>query len=203
MHLRRLELQEGIARYLARQIATLTVEKRTIEFEKADFRLSSTKPFSWRRNLLPQPLVANRTVFNYVATYNDFERRFAQFLDTVPDVRRFASLGTTEQGESGTLFRIDYLKPSGAIGFYYSDWVAVQRTGQGEINWIIETKGRVWEDTAVKDAAMRDWCARIAHQTGQRWEYTRVNQSDFEAQKPYTLMEATQMSSQESGSMTL
>jgi type III restriction enzyme len=35
-------------------------------------------------------------VFNSVATYNDFERRFAQFLDTAPDVLRFASLGTTE-----------------------------------------------------------------------------------------------------------
>ena len=127
-HLRRLELQDSIAKYLARKIAALTVEKRTIEFEKADFKLSSTKPFSWRRNL--PPLVAKRTVFNYVATYNDFERRFAQFLDTAPDVLRFASLGTTEQGESGTLFRVDYLKPSGAIGFYYPDWVAVQMTGQ-------------------------------------------------------------------------
>ena len=199
-HLRRLDLQEDIARYLARKIAMLTVEKRTIEFEKADFQLSDTKPFSWRRNL--PPLVADRTVFNYVATYNDFERRFAQFLDAAPDVRCFASLGTTEQGESGTLFRIDYLKPSGAIGFYYPDWVAVQRTGQGEVNWIIETKGRVWEDTAIKDIAMRDWCARISQQTGQRWEYARVNQADFEAHKPCTLAEATQMSGQESRSMT-
>jgi type III restriction enzyme len=200
IHLRRLELQEGIATYLARKIAVLTVEKRTIEFDKADFQLSSTKPFSWRRNL--PPLVADRTVFNYVATYNDFERRFAQFLDAAPDVLRFASLGTTEQGESGTLFRIDYLKPSGAIGFYYPDWVAVQMTRQGEVNWIIETKGRVWEDTAIKDTAMRDWCARISQQTGQRWEYARVNQSTFEAQKPCTLVDATQMSSQERGSMT-
>jgi len=131
-HLRRLELQEGIARYLARKVAALTVETRTIEFEQADFQLSSTKPFSWRRNL--PPLEANRTVFNYMATYNDFERRFAQFLDAAPDVLRFASLGTTEQGESSTLFRIGYLKPSGAIGFYYPDWVAVQRAEQGEVN---------------------------------------------------------------------
>jgi type III restriction enzyme len=203
MHLRRLELQEGIARYLARKIAALTVEKRTIEFEKADFTLSSTKPCSWRRNLLPQPLVADHTVFNYVATYNDFERRFAQFLDAAPDVLRFASLGTTEQGESGTLFRVDYLKPSGAIGFYYPDWVAIQRTGQGEVNWIIETKGRVWEDTAAKDTAMRDWCARISQQTGQRWEYVRADQSAFEAQKAHTLADATQMSGQASGNMAL
>ena len=67
----------------------------------------------------------------------------------------------------------------------------VQSTSQGEVNWIIETKGRVWEDTAAKDAAMRDWCARLSQQTGQRWEYARVDQSVFETQKPQTLAEAT------------
>ena len=130
-------------------------------------------------------------MFNYVATYNDFERRFAQFLDTAPDVLRFASLGTTEQGDSGTQFRVDYLKPSGAIGFYHPDWVVVQQTDQGEDNWIIETKGRVWEGTEAKDAAMRDWCARVSEQTGAAWTYARVDQSGFEAQRPTTLAEVT------------
>jgi type III restriction enzyme len=190
-HLQRLEMQEGIAKYLARRIAELTVEKRDIAFEKADSRLSDTKPFQWRRNL--PPLTAERTVFNYVATYNDFERRFAQFLDTAPDVLRFASLGTTEQGDSGTPFRIDYLKPSGAISFYYPDWVVVQQTDQGEGNWIIETKGRVWEGTEAKDAAMRDWCARVSEQTGATWTYARVDQSGFDAQWPTTLTAATRM----------
>ena len=91
-------------------------------------------------------------MFNYVATYNDFERRFAQFLDIAPDVLRFASLGTTEQGDSNSQFRVDYLKPSGAIGFYHPDWVVVQKTPQGEVSWIIETKGRVWEGTEANTA---------------------------------------------------
>ena len=82
----------------------LNVLREQLEFEKADFKLSATKPFQWRRNL--PPLIAERTVFNYVATYNDFERRFAQFLDTAADVLRFASLGTTEQGDSGAQFRL-------------------------------------------------------------------------------------------------
>jgi type III restriction enzyme len=64
-HLARLDLQEGIAKYLARHISELTVETRTLEFERADFKLSDTKPFQWRRNL--PPLNAARTVFNYVA----------------------------------------------------------------------------------------------------------------------------------------
>ena len=89
-HLSRIEIQEGIAKYLARKIAELTIDHRAIEFDRADYKLSETKPFSWRRNL-PPPLVAKKTIFNYVATYNAFERRFAEFLDnTATDVLRVA-----------------------------------------------------------------------------------------------------------------
>ena len=191
-HLARLELQEGIAKYLARKIAELTVERRAIEFDKADFKLSDTKPFSWRRNL--PPLEAARTVFNYVATYNDFERRFANFLDKkAKDVRRFASLGTTEQGDSGTQFRVDYLKPSGAIGFYHPDWVVVQMDQSGEVNWIIETKGRVWEGTTAKDEAIQTWCQRVSSATGRKWCYARINQTDFKENAVSTLQECIDM----------
>ena len=187
-NLARLELQEGIAKYLARKIAELTVEHRPIEFDNADFRLSETKPFSWRRDL--PPLKAEKTVFNFVATYNRFERRFAGFLDRrAHDVVRFAALGVTEQGISGTQFRIDYLKPSGAIGFYHPDWVAVQKTRDGEVNWIIETKGRVWEGTEIKDAAMKYWCERVTEATGAPWRYVRVNQRDFDARVARSLRE--------------
>ena len=185
-HLARLELQESIAGYLARKIAELTIEHRSIEFDRADFRLSEIKPFSWRRDL--PPLEAEKTVFNFVATYNNFERRFAEFLDKrAKDVLRFAALGVTEQGTSGTQFRIDYLKPSGAIGFYHPDWVVVQKTSTGEVNWIIETKGRVWEGTEIKDAAMKNWCERVSAATGTAWRYLRVNQTDFDARKPNSL----------------
>jgi type III restriction enzyme len=176
-HLTRIEIQEGIAKYLARKIGELTIDRRSIEFERSDYKLSDTKPFSWRRNL--PPLTANRTIFNYVATYNDFERSFAEFLDKASDVKRFAALGTTEQGESGTQFRVDYLKPSGAIGFYHPDWVLVQKTAAGETNWIVETKGRVWEDTKSKDQAIDLWCRQISEKTGEQWRYLRVNQVDF------------------------
>ena len=178
-HLARLELQEGIAKYLAREIAKLTIKRRTVEFENRDFLLSKTKPFSWRRDL--PALVANKTLFNFVATYNNFERRFAEFLDYADDVQRFAALGTTEQGSSGTVFRIDYLKMSGAIGFYYPDWVVVQQVEGGEVHWIIETKGRVWEGTEQKDAAMRTWCQRVSDATGVLWKYIRINQQEFDA----------------------
>jgi type III restriction enzyme len=176
-HLTRLEIQESIARYLARKIAGLTIERRAIEFDKANFRISDTKSFSWRRDL--PPLEATKTIFNYVATYNGFERQFATFLDNAHDVVRFAALGTTEQGDSGTQFRVDYIKPNGAIGFYHPDWVVVQKIDNREKNWIIETKGRVWEGTTAKDDAMKVWCARISDATRTSWNYARINQSDF------------------------
>ena len=129
-------------------------------------------------------------MFNYVATYNNFERRFAEFLnDKASDVLRFASLGTTEQGESGTQFRVDYLKLSGAIGFYHPDWVVVQKKGGKETNWIIETKGRVWEGTELKDEAIRNWCRRISDRTKQTWRFVRIGRSIFDALKPKTLGE--------------
>ncbi len=182
-HLARLEVREGIAKYLVRKIAELTVERSEIEFARQDFHLSETNPFGWRRNL--PPLEARKTVFNFVATYNDFERRFAEFLDNAGDVLRFAALGTTEQGASGTSFRVDYLKPSGAVGFYYPDWVAVQRDTEGqEVNWIIETKGREWEGTSEKDAAMQEWCRRVSGATGNPWHYIRVNQAEFRSDCP-------------------
>ena len=100
-----------------------------------------------------------------MATYNDFERKLAQFLDAAPSVLRLASLGTTKQGKSRTQFRVDYLKPSGPIGSYHPDWVMMQKTGQDEVNWVIETKGRLWEGAEAKDATMGDWRARASQQT--------------------------------------
>ncbi len=173
------QIRDGIARYLSRVIGHLTVEYKPIELERPDYRLSETRPFSWRRNL--PPLEVDKTIFNYAATYNNFEREFAEFLDRAPDVRRFAALGATEQGGAWTSFKVDYLKPSGAIGFYHPDWVAVQFFSDlaGEVNWIIETKGRVWEGTEHKDIAMYRWCRRVSAETGTPWRYIRVNQQDF------------------------
>ena len=125
-----------------------------------------------------------RTIPRRVLTNCDSESVmtfFAEFLDRkATDVLKFASLGTTEQGESGTQFRVDYLKPSGAIGFYHPDWVIVQKTKLGEVNWIIETKGRVWEGTTAKDDALKTWCERISAATGASWRYARINQSEFD-----------------------
>jgi type III restriction enzyme len=169
--LRDIILQQGIAKYLARKISELTSEKREIEFEEEEFKLSDTQPFVWRR----RHLQCERTIFNYVATYNDFESEFAKFLDRCPDILRFSALA-----EHFTRFRVDYLSPSGAIKFYYPDFVAVQKgENSKEINWIIETKGQIYEAVAYKEASILDWCKKVSAQTGNTWKYIRVDQKVF------------------------
>ena len=51
----------------------------------------------------------------------------------------------------------------------------------GELNWIIETKGRVWESTGAKDAAIEDWCKKVSAQTNSQWRYKRIDQTKFGA----------------------
>jgi type III restriction enzyme len=61
------------------------------------------------------------------------------------------------------------------------DWVVVQKTSTGEVNWIIETKGRVWEGTEAKDEAIRTWCERVSAAKDAAWRYARIDQLKFEA----------------------
>ncbi len=55
----------------------------------------------------------------------------------------------------------------------------VQRDHSGDRNWIVETKGRVWEGTEEKDAAMSEWCRQVSAATGDTWKYLRVDQPEF------------------------
>ena len=91
---------------------------------------------------------------------------------------RFAALA-----ESYTRFRVDYLSETGAIRFYYPDFVAVQETPDGEVNWIVETKGQEDVNVAHKDASIGEWCAKISAQTGRPWCYLKVPQRAFDASR--------------------
>ncbi len=198
--LRLAAVREELARHLAAHAGRATVEEMPLRLERRALKLSQTKEFTWRRNL---PLLAcEKTVFNYVATFNNFEKAFAGFLDGCDDVYRFAALGTTEQG-SAAVFKVDYLKPSGAIGFYHPDFVVVQGVpgengeagGTSEVNWIVETKGRVWEDTEAKDRAMGHWCELVSEASGTPWRYARVDQAVFEGRDWSSFGELTERAS--------
>lgn len=191
MRLRDPMMQQGIVTFLSRQIGELSKSERSIEFEDASFHLSQTAPYTWRRQHIP----CHHTIFNECAVYNNLEARFAVFLDQSTDVLRFSALA-----ESYTRFRVDYLSAKGAIRFYYPDFVAVQQTPFGLVNWIIETKGQEDENVAHKDASMARWCTQISTQTGQTWRYLKVPQVRFDASRAETLADLViELSGQEVG----
>jgi type III restriction enzyme len=75
---------------------------------------------------------------------------------------------------------VQYLSRTGAIRLYYPDFVVIQTTLQGSVNWIVETKGREFEDTDAKAIHMRRWCEEVGRETGQDWRYLKVSQALFD-----------------------
>ena len=176
-------LLEAIASVFGRRIGELTTEQRSLVVVGEPYRLSETPEFTWRRHFT----TADRTIFNVVACYNNYEARFAQFLDRAGDVDRFAELA-----EWFTGFHVQYLKSSGAVGTYYPDFVVVQTTIEGPVNWIIETKGREDIEVAAKDAQMARWCDEVTGVSGQRWRYLKVPQVIFDRGGYGTLAKLTE-----------
>jgi type III restriction enzyme len=167
-------VQAEISKYLAKRIGELITEKRKLEFENEEYRLSLTPPFTWRR----RHICCEKTIFNYVATYNDYESDFANFLNDCSDISKFAALS-----EHYTQFKVDYLSSSGALKFYYPDFVAVQTKNESQIFWVIETKGRIFDNVECKEAAMKLWCDNISLIRDEDWRHIRVNQKDMPSKK--------------------
>ena len=61
-----------------------------------------------------------------------------------------------------------------------SSFVAVQKVDGRDVNWIIETKGRVFPDVEHKARGIRVWCQTMREQTDQDWRYCRVDQLVFD-----------------------
>lgn len=116
-----------------------------------------------------------------MATCNDFERRFAGFLDRAEDVMRFAAPAVTGESANGVQFFVDYRNADGGIGRYCPDWVVLQAMDDGAMHWIVETVGRECPDTGDNDAAIREWCWRAGKFTGEAWWFARINQCDFDS----------------------
>lgn len=163
-------LLDAIAALFARAIGELTVEATPVKLLGEPYWLSDTPKFTWRRMIVP----AQKTIFNVVACYNPLEAEFALFLDRCDDIDRFAALA-----EWFTHFHVQYLSGSGAVRLYYPDFVAVQTTEAGPVNWIIETKGREFDDTDAKARHMARWCEEVGQESGETWRYLKVPQTVF------------------------
>jgi len=134
-------------------------------------RLSETVGFPYSRPTFE----ASKTVFNLVACDNEFERRFARFLEDAPDVARFAKL--PEQFG----FTIEYTDSASNLRYYEPDFVVVLHDGT---HHLVETKGREDLDVSHKDRAARLWCENATVLTGTSWSYLKVPQVEFNRLEP-------------------
>jgi hypothetical protein len=159
-------------------LRALVVEEQTPELMGGGRRLSETPPFPFSRPTLP----ARKTVFNLVACDNDFERKFAHFLEAAPDVVRFAKI------PSQLGFAVEYTDAASNLRYYEPDFVVVDAKG---VCSLVETKGREDVDVAHKDRAAQIWCENATLLTGAEWRYLKVPQKEFEKLQPEELAELT------------
>ncbi|TVL97718.1 MAG: hypothetical protein CV087_22075 [Candidatus Brocadia sp. WS118] len=138
--------------------------------------LSTTPPFPFSRHLFE----SNKTIFNYVACDNEFERTFAQFLHNAADVLAFAKLPQ----QFG--FCIQYTDTRANIRHYYPDFIVKVKADEF---WVIETKGREDVEVALKDQAANNWCDNATQLTNSTWKYLKVPQKEFEDLHPSTFEE--------------
>ncbi len=154
----------SIAQYLtvktfATILRALVVEELSPRLEHAGRPLSETEPFPLSP---PTTFEANKTVFNLVATDNDFEREFACYLQNATDVESFAKLPKRFG------FTIEYTDSATNLRYYKPDFVAVDRAG---VHYVIETKGQENIDVAHKDRPATIWCENATLLTDVRWSY--------------------------------
>lgn len=150
----------------AAALRCLVVEQLTPELLNAGKKLSVTPPFPWSR----QTVAASKTVFSLAACENEFEKKFAQFLQNAPDIEAFAKLPT------GFAFAIEYTDNATNLRYYEPDFVVRSLDGT---HYLVETKGREDVDVVFKDRAAALWCENATILTGTLWNYLKVPQGDF------------------------
>lgn len=165
-----------VTKEFERVLRDVIVEERKPELVTPQRLLSGTPPFPFSRLLFE----AKKSVFNYVACGNEFERSFAKFLDSADDVAAFAKL--PEQFG----FCIEYTDALANLRHYYPDFVL--RLGSGT-HWLVETKGREDIEVKRKDEAAENWCVNATELAKVQWSYLKVPQKEFEGLHPSTFNE--------------
>jgi type III restriction enzyme len=144
------------------------VEEQAPELVDSGRSLAQVQPFPFSN---PNATPGNRLILNYAPCTNDYERRFAQFLDTAADITAWCKVPDSFR------FSIEYTDQHANLRYYYPDFVAIADDGA---HWIIETKGAETVEVQFKDNAARIWCDNATQLTGVHWNYIKVPQKDFD-----------------------
>lgn len=152
-------------------INNLTAVEEEVKRSGDVLKASLIKPFPWSLTGRRQALDVKKTVLNLLPVINDFEAKIAMFLGRVGDVLAFV------KNETRTLkFKIPYIDSEGFMRHYIPDFIVKTE----DTNWIVETKGQEDIDVQYKDKRAKEWCKFATKLTGQKWDYLRIDQKDFE-----------------------
>lgn len=106
--------------------------------------------------------------------HTDLEKQFADFLDAAGDVIRYVK--NERFGFSVTYYENNRPRQ------YYPDFIVVVRETAGrEVFWLVETKGEVRHNTALKREAAQLWCEKMSGTSYGTWRHLFVQQRKFEA----------------------
>ena len=169
-------ISSNVAQYVTvktfvQELRKVVVEELTPQLLDAGRRLSETPKFPWSR----PTTAASKCIFNLVASDNQFEKEFAEFLEKAESVQRFAKL--PEQFR----FAIEYTDAAGNLRYYEPDFVAVTDDGT---HYLIETKGLEDVNVANKQRAAELWCENATLLTGTAWRYVVVRQEEYQNLQP-------------------
>ncbi|MGH7145936.1 MAG: type III restriction endonuclease subunit R, partial [Planctomycetota bacterium] len=112
---------------------------------------------------------------------NDFELKFAVFLQNCDEVLAFAKNYLAVQ------FKLDYVTNEGGIGNYYPDFLVKLKKNRIVI---AETKGREDLDVPHKRQRLRQWCEDLNRvQKAVQYDFVYVDQDSYEKFQPKTMQQ--------------
>ena len=162
-------------------INELTIRDKGDAEIKDSIKLRQTRPFVAKDQAY---LIPKKCVFNRIIGDSHLELLFASFLESADDVVSYA------KNYLAVNFKLDYVNASGDISNYYPDFIV--KTSLKEL-FIVETKGQVDLDVALKMARLKQWCEDINRvQDDVKFGFVYVDQNNFEKYKPNSFAKLVQ-----------
>ncbi|TSC79990.1 MAG: type III restriction enzyme [Parcubacteria group bacterium Gr01-1014_29] len=159
------ETQQTVYDVFSDAINKLTLVEQSVESGGEYLKVSQANGFEWSGDVYD----GEKQVFNLVACDNNYEVRFADFLEKSDDVIAYA------KNNRYVHFQVEYLSYKGGMRYYYPDFLVKTRGGM----FVVETKGLEDLEVARKDERMKWWCKDASKLTGQNWRYLKVLEDDF------------------------
>jgi type III restriction enzyme len=151
-----------------RAINNLTVRDTGNAEIRDSIKIRNMRPFVVKDQ---KNLPAKKSVFNKIVGDSVLELRFAQFLESCPDVVSYA------KNYFALNFKIDYIDATGNIANYYPDFVV--KVSETEV-WVVETKGLEDLDDPLKIKRLKQWCHDVNDAHGNvHFDFVYVDQESF------------------------